>query len=325
MSKIKILITDGMAENGLKLLNENSSFEIDVRKSTSKEELEKVIGEYQVIVIRSATQLTENLIQKAIQMKLIVRAGAGVDNIDVPVATGKKIPVMNTATANSLAAAEQTIALMFSLLRHIPQSSRSLSEGKWDRGSFKGFELTGKTLGIIGLGNIGRIVAQKAIGLGMQVLGFDPTIQSLDRFPELAKHAESLSLAKSLADLLPKVDLLSIHVPKTETTTNLINSTIIEQMRDKSFLINCARGGIVNEKDVLSAVDSGKLEGAAFDVYEKEPPEFSNPLFNHPKIVAVPHLGAATFEAQKRVASTAASQIIGFFTKEDHTGVINGL
>lgn len=334
---VKILITDGMAKDGVDILKTQAGFEIDLRKNTPKEELAQIIGGYDCIVIRSATTLTGDLVQKAEQMKLIVRAGAGVDNIDVPVATERKIPVMNTATANSLAAAEQTIALMFAMLRLVPQSALSLREGKWDRDSFKGYEATGKTLAVIGLGNIGRIVAEKAIGLGMKVVGYDPKIKSLSQIEQiggpLAKLAANPSISESGAlkivetvdEAITSGNLVTLHIPRTNETKNLINADRIAKMKDKSFLINCARGGVVDEKAVIAALDSGKLAGAAFDVFEKEPPEFPNPLFTHPKVVCAPHLGASTYEAQERVALTAANQIVGFFGRGDKTGVINGL
>ncbi len=324
MSKIKVLITDGMAKEGVDILKAQSNFEVDLRKATPADELANIIGGYDAIVIRSATTLTKELVEKASSMKLIVRAGAGVDNIDVPTATAKKIPVMNTASANSLAAAEQTIALMFSMLRMIPQSAQTLREGKWDRDSFKGYEATGKTLGVIGLGNIGRIVAEKAIGLGMKVVGYDPMIKSMGQVPgKLAKMGEDFKLVGTVDEVTTVSNIITVHVPKNKDTANLINGDRIAKMKDKSFVLNCSRGGIVDEKAVMAACDSGKLAGAAFDVFEKEPPVFPNPLFTHPKIVCAPHLGASTFEAQDRVALTAAAQMIAFFGKGDRTGVIN--
>lgn len=324
MAKTKILITDGMAKEGVDILMAQPSFEVDLRKNTPASELLGMIQNYDAIVIRSATTLTKELIEKATQMKLIVRAGAGVDNIDVPTATAKKLPVMNTASANSMAAAEQTIALLFAMMRQVPQAHQSLKEGRWDRDSFKGYEVTGKTLGVIGLGNIGRIVAQKAIGLGMSVIGYDPMIKSMAQVPgPLAKMDESFKLVQTVDEVTTQANVITVHVPKNKETTNLINADRIAKMKDKSFVINCSRGGIVNETDVLAALDSGKLAGAAFDVFEKEPPVFPNPVFNHAKVVCAPHLGASTFEAQERVALTAASQLVGFFTQGDRTGIIN--
>lgn len=325
MAKTRILITDGLAKEGVDILKANPDFEIDLRKATSAEELAQIIGNYEAIVIRSATTLTGALLEKATAMKLIVRAGAGVDNIDVPTATARKLPVMNTASANSMAAAEQTIALMFASLRSVAQASLSLREGRWDRDSFKGYEATGKTLGVIGLGNIGRIVAEKAIGLGMTVVGYDPMIKSMTQVQgKLARMEDAFRLVQTVDEVVTTANIVTVHVPKNKDTTNLINADRIAQMKDKSFILNCSRGGIVNEADVIAALDSGKLAGAAFDVFEKEPPAFPNPLFSHAKITCAPHLGASTFEAQERVALTAAAQMVGFFAKGERAGVING-
>lgn len=324
MSKIKVLITDGLAKDGVEPLTADGNYEIDLRKETPKDELEKIISQYQVIVIRSATTLTKELIEKGASLKLIVRAGAGVDNIDVKAASANGIPVMNTASANSLAAAELTIALLFAMFRQIPQAHYSLSQQKWERASFKGMEVTGKTLGVIGLGNIGRIVCEKAMGLGMRVNGYDPTLKSLSQLPQsLAKSDESFNLITNLDDILKTADVVTLHVPKTAETANLINEQKLGMMKTGSYLINCARGGIVDEKAVLAALTSGKLAGAAFDVFEKEPPVFPNAMFENNKVIFTPHLGASTVEAQERVAITAAKQMIAFFRSGDRTGVVN--
>ena len=322
--KIKVLIADGMASDGLEILKACSDLEIDNRKATPADELAKIIGEYECIVVRSATTLTADLISKAAKMKLVVRAGAGVDNIDVPSATAKKLPVMNTASANSLAAAEMTIALLFAMFRQIPQAQASLAAGRWDRATFKGFEDTGKVLGVVGLGNIGRIVAEKAVGLGMKVLGYDPMVKALSQVPgPLSRMDESVRIVRTVDEVAQGCDILTLHVPKSKETANLIDAARIAKMKDGSFLINCARGGLVDEKAVLAAVESGKLTSAAFDVFEKEPPAFPNPLFTNPKIVCVPHLGASTQEAQTRVGLTAANKIVGFFKRGERVGVVN--
>lgn len=320
---MRILITDGMAKEGLDILGSNPDFQVDCRKATSKDELLGLIGNVQCVVIRSATQLTRDVLEKAAQMKLIARAGAGVDNVDVTYATERKIPVMNAASANSLAAAELTMGLMFSVLRQIPQAALSLKEGRWDREKFKGYELSGRTLGVIGLGNIGRLVAERAVALGMRVVGFDPTVQSLSQVPSLQRFGESVAIKTTLDAVLPLVDVLTLHIPKTKQTANIINEAALEKMKKGSFLFNCARGGLVDEQAVIKALDSGKLLGAGFDVFDKEPPQFPHPLFTHPKVVCVPHIGASTFEAQERVGSLTAKQIVGFFTKGEKAGVIN--
>ncbi len=324
MAKTKILITDGMAANGASVLQGNPDFEVNLRKATSADELGAMIGEYHCIVIRSATTLTADLIQKATSMKLIVRAGAGVDNIDVKAATARSIPVMNTASANSLAAAEQTIALMFAMLRQVPQAHQSLREGRWDRDKFKGVEATGKTLAVLGLGNIGRLVAERGVGLGMSIVGYDPMIRSLSQLGgKLAKWDESVRIVGSVDEALAVADIVTLHLPKTPETANLFNAERLGKMKKGSFLLNCARGGIVDERAALQALESGHLAGAAFDVFEKEPPAFPLALAQHPKVVCAPHLGASTLEAQDRVASTAAEQIVGFFKSGNRAGVIN--
>lgn len=311
----KILITDGMSPTAVDALKQEEGFEVDLRKETPVAELEKIIGNYQAIVIRSATTLTKELLSLASQMKLIVRAGAGVDNIDVAFATEKKIPVMNTASANSNAAAEQTIALLFAMFRQIPQAYTSMKEKRWDRALFKGYEVSGKTLGVVGLGNIGRLVAEKAHGLGMKVIAFDPVIKTS---PE-----GYIQLYSDLNEVLTRCDVLTLHVPKNDKTKNLINSDTLSLMKDGSFLVNCARGGVVDETAVLKALDSKKLKAASFDVFEKEPVDFPHALSQHPSVICVPHLGASTVEAQERVGQTAVQQMIGFFKNGDHTGVVN--
>ncbi len=325
MGTIKVLVADGMDKSGLEILKNTKAaqFELDVRSATPVDDLKKIIGGYDAIIVRSATTLTAELIGLCTSMKLIVRAGAGVDNIDVKAASAKKIPVMNTASANSLAAAEQTIALLFGMFRQVAPAAQSLKEGRWDRNLFKGYEVTGKTLGVVGLGNIGRLVVERAIGLKMKVIGFDPMIKSMSQLPSLGKFDESFKLMSTLDEVCKTADVITLHIPKVAETANLFNSDRLGSMKKGSFLINCSRGGIVDEKALIAALDSGQLAGAALDVFEKEPPPFPNPLFTHAKILCAPHLGASTFEAQTRVALTAAEQMIGFFSKGDRTGVVN--
>ncbi len=309
----RVLIADGMAENGLDILRSQSEFKIDLHKAITSSDLLRVIPDYQVLVVRSATQVTSEVIAMAKSLKLIVRAGAGIDNINVAKASEKKIAVMNTASANSLAAAEHTLALLFALWRNIPQANQSLKEGRWDREKYKGQEISGKTLGILGLGNIGSIVAKKARALDMKVLGYDP----------VAPHIEGIERAGSMEAVLQHCDVLSLHLPKSKSGRYLIGPLEFQQMRKGSSLIQCARGGLVDEEALLAALESGHLAGAALDVFEEEPPVGIRSLLNHPRVVATPHLGASTLEAQERVASTAAEQILGFFKKNEKKGIIN--
>lgn len=317
----KILITDGLANDGLEILKTEKSFELDVRKATDAQELLKIIPAYDCLVVRSATKVTREVIEKGAKLKLICRAGAGVDNVDVEAATQKKITVMNTASANSLAAAEQAIALMFSVLRQIPQAHESMKAGRWDRANFAGLEATGKTLGILGLGNIGRIVADRAIGLRMKVVGYDPLVKSPSQLP--AEIRDKVTMRDSIEAVLKEADIVTLHLPLIKETKGLLNRDRLMQMKDGAFLINCARGGLVDEDAVAALLDSGKLRGAAFDVYAEEPVKSPSKLVQNAKAVVTPHLGASTTEAQLRVGIMAAQQMVGFFTRGDRTGVLN--
>lgn len=317
----KILITDGLASDGQTILKNEKSFELDVRKETPAAELLNIIGNYDCLVVRSATKVTKEVIEKATQLKLICRAGAGVDNVDVEAASARKIAVMNTASANSLAAAEQTIALLFSMMRQTPEAHQSLKEGRWDRAKFSGFEVTGKTLGILGLGNIGRIVADRAVGLRMNVIGFDPFVKQSTQLPHELRN--TLNLEASAEDVLRKADIVTLHLPLTKETKGMLGREKLSLMKEGAWLVNCARGGLVDEDVVCDLLDSGKLRGVAFDVFKEEPVKFPSRLVSHPKALVAPHLGASTAEAQLRVGITAAQQMIGFFTKGDRTGVLN--
>jgi D-3-phosphoglycerate dehydrogenase len=313
--KTKLLIADGMSADSVEFLKKSSTLDVDFRKVVTPEEMAEIIGNYEVIAIRSATKLTAPLIERATKMKLIVRLGAGVDNIDVPAATAKKIAVMNTAAANALSAAEQAIALMFATARRIPQAYASLKAGKWERELFTGTEITGKTLAVLGCGQIGRIVAQKAAALGMNVVGYDPFVKELAGVRMVATVEEAVAGA----------DWITLHLPKIKETTGLVNAGLLAKFKKGACLVNAARGGICVEADVMAALDSGQLAFAAFDVFEKEPPVFPNALIDHPKVICVPHLGASTAEAQTRVGEVGARQILGFFERGEKAGVINGL
>ncbi len=303
---MKVLITDGMSKEGLAILEAAEGIELEVRKSTPKEELMEIIGGYDAVIIRSATKLTSDLIEAGTNLTAIGRAGIGVDNVDVDAATKKGIVVMNTPEANAITTAEHTITLMLSLARQIPQAHASLKAGKWERSKFKGIEIYGKTLGCIGLGNIGKLVAERAIGLKMNVIAYDPFLSK--------EAAEKLGVELvSFDDLLKRSDVITIHTPLTPETKDLINKETFEKTKKGLILINCARGGIVNEKDITEAVKDGKIAGAAFDVYASEPPEEGNPILTlEDNIVLTPHLGASTAEAQTKVGVAIAEQIVDF-------------
>jgi D-3-phosphoglycerate dehydrogenase / 2-oxoglutarate reductase len=310
----KVLISDGMDAEAVETLKASKNLAIDFRKSTPLPDLLKVLPTIECLAIRSATKVTKEVLDAAPNLKLVVRLGAGVDNIDLVAAKAKGVAVMNTASANALSAAEHAIALMFSLARNIPESAASLRKNEWRRADFVGVELDGKTLGILGLGQIGKIVARKAIGLGMKVVGYDPFVEKLKE-PELA----AVRVLKTIDEVLPLCDWVTLHLPKNKETTNLFNEARLKTLKKGARIVNAARGGIINEKDLMKVLDEGHLAGAALDVFDKEPPEFPNPLFQHAKVLAVPHLGASTFEAQSRVGTVGADRILAFFERGDRS------
>jgi D-3-phosphoglycerate dehydrogenase len=261
---MKVLISDNLSPVGVEILKK-AGLEVDARSKTSAEEIEKIIGDYDALIIRSATKVTAGLLEKAAKLKIVGRAGSGLDNVDTPAATKKGVVVMNTPGGNTVTTAEHTIGMIFACARMIPQAYASLKAGKWEKKKFEGVELYDKTLGVVGLGAIGGVVANRAIGIGMKVLAFDPFI-STDK-------AKSLGI--ELADLTTiykRSDFITVHTPKTKETANLINKDTIALMKDGVRIINCARGGIVNEQDLYEALKSGKVAAAAFEVFEKEPP-----------------------------------------------------
>ncbi len=304
---MKILVTDGLAREGKNILESAPGVEADIRESVDPEELKRIIKEYDGVVVRSATKITAEVIEAAAgSLKVVGRAGIGVDNVDVDAATRSGIVVMNTPEANAITTAEHAVALMMSLARGIPQAHISTASGKWERGKFKGIELFGKTLGLIGLGNIGKLVAERAAGLKMIPVAYDPFLT-----PEAAARA-GVKLAP-LDETLAQSDVITIHAPLTSQTKNLINSESIAKMKDGAILINCARGGIVDEEALSQAVSSGKLAGAALDVFSSEPPSADSPVLqNSGKMVLTPHLGASTREAQEKVGAAIARQMVDF-------------
>lgn len=300
---MKVLVSDSISQKGIDILI-RSGLEVDVRTGLSPDELKACIGEYHGLIIRSATKVTSDIIEAATNLKVIGRAGSGLDNVDKAAATKKGIVVMNTPGGNTITTAEHTIALMFALARQIPQAVASMKEGKWDKKRFMGVELYNKTLGIIGIGNIGKQVAKRAIGLGMNVIGYDPYLSE--------ENARDLGIKKvELTELFRTSDFITVHTPLTAETRNLINSKTIGIMKEGVRIINCARGGIVNEADLYEAIKSGKVAGAALDVFEKEPPG-DNPLLKLDNVLCTPHLGASTKEAQENVALAIAEQVADY-------------
>ena len=304
---MKILITDGLSKEGLDLLKSVPEFEVVEKKGLPKDEIKQIIRDYDALIVRSGTKVTADIIEAAAGgLKVIGRAGIGVDNVDVPAATKHGVVVMNTPEANAITTAEHTIALIFALARRVPQAHSSIQSGLWQRDKFKGKEIFGKTLGVIGLGNIGRLVAERAMGLKMKVIAYDPFLTQ--------EAASKLGIELvSFDDLIKGSDIITIHTPLTPDTKNLIRKETFAQMRKGVIIINCARGGIVNESDLYDALKEGTVAGAALDVYEKEPPDKENPLFTLDNVVLTPHLGASTEEAQTKVSIAVAEQIVDFF------------
>jgi D-3-phosphoglycerate dehydrogenase len=301
---MKILIADAMSDKAVDILRSNH-LDVEVKTDLKKEELQNIIGGYDALIVRSATKVTREIIEKADKLKVIGRAGIGVDNVDVEAATEKGIVVMNTPQGNALAAAEHALALMFALARKIPLADRTMKEGLWEKKLLMGVEVYEKTLGVIGIGNIGMIVAEKAVALGMKVMAYDLYVSK-----EIAgqKGIEMVGLDV----LLSKSDFISVHVPMTKETKDLINKDNLKRTKKGVFIINAARGGIVNEKDLFQALEEGQVAGAALDVFEQEPPPKGYPLVLSEKVIATPHLGASTKEAQSKVAIDIANQIADY-------------
>ncbi|MDD4526714.1 MAG: hydroxyacid dehydrogenase [Candidatus Margulisbacteria bacterium] len=300
MSKEKILISDKLSEEGLLILNKK--YQVDVLTGLSEEELVSIVADYDAMIVRSETNVTKKIINATKKMKIIGRAGVGVDNIDVQAAHNKGIVVVNSPEGNTVAAAEYTLGMVLSVSRNIPFSHQSLQDGKWDRPAFLGTELRGKTLGIIGLGKIGRQVALYAKAFGMKVVGYDVGVTNA--YPEL----DGLKLL-DLNEVLSTSDFLTLHIPKNKDTEGLFNKSMFDKMKDGVFFVNCSRGGIVVEKDLKDAVESGKVKAAAVDVFSEEPAGKRNSLIGVKNIITTPHLGAATKEAKINVAIDVAKQV----------------
>jgi D-3-phosphoglycerate dehydrogenase len=309
----KVLIADELSPAAVQIFRQRG-IEVDEKVGLKPKELREIIGEYDGLAIRSATKVTPEVIAVAKKLKVVGRAGIGVDNIDVKAATAAGICVMNTPFGNSITTAEHSIAMMMALARHIPQADRSTQDGKWEKSKFVGVELYAKTLGLIGCGNIGSIVADRAQGLKMKVIAFDPFLS-----PE---RALDLGVEKvELEDLFRRADFISLHTPLTDQTRGILNADSIAKCRPGVRIINCARGGLVVEEDLRAALDSGQVAGAAIDVFVEEPAK-SNPLFHHPHVVTTPHLGASSTEAQLNVALQVAEQMSDFLL---HGAVTNAL
>jgi D-3-phosphoglycerate dehydrogenase len=310
----RILVTDDLAPQGLEILRRARGFEVLNQPGLSPGELEAAIAGADALVIRSATKVTQGVIAAGKRLRVIGRAGIGVDNVDVPAATARGIVVMNTPGGNNVTTAEHAVALLVSLARHIPQATASMKAGHWEKNRFMGMELYNRTLGVIGLGRIGRIVADRARGLGMKVIGHDPYLSEgggLD--VELV----------SFEDLLERADAITLHVPRTKDTVALLDREAFERARPGVLVVNAARGGIVDEAALLEALESGKVGGAALDVFEQEPPPKDHPLVRHERVICTPHLGASTEQAQVNVSIAIAEQVRDYLLQDIVGNAVN--
>ncbi|MBK9586402.1 MAG: phosphoglycerate dehydrogenase [Alphaproteobacteria bacterium] len=310
----KVLISDKLDPLAIEIFKK-AGVEVDFKAGLSPAEQLAIIDQYDGLAIRSETKVNAAMIAAAKNLKVIGRAGIGVDNVDIPAATNAGIVVMNTPFGNSITTAEHAIAMMFSLARQIPQANASTHAGKWEKSKFMGTELYNKTLGVIGCGNIGSIVADRALGLKMKVIAYDPFLT--------AERAQDIGVEKvELEEIYARSDFITIHVPKNDKTSNMINAETIAQMKDGVYIINCARGGLIVEADLKAALDSGKVAGAGLDVFEVEPAK-ENILFNHPRLICTPHLGASTTEAQVNVALQVAEQMADYLMNGAVTNALN--
>ncbi len=305
-----------MSDRAAQILDASPAVEVDVRAGISADELKTAIHDYDGLLVRSRTKVTEEVINAASRLRIVGRAGIGVDNIDLTAASRKGILVENAPSGNSVTTAEHAICLLLSLARHIPQATASMKASKWEKKKFEGRELLGKTLGIIGLGNIGRIVASRAQGLQMRVVGYDPFISK--------DAAERIGVGLlSLDELFANSDFLTVHTPLTDETRGIIGKKAFSLMKPGVLLVNAARGGVVDEVALLEALESGKVAGAALDVFSKEPPPEKDPLVQHSRVICTPHLGASTSEAQDKVAEEVAEQLVVYAERGEVRNAIN--
>jgi D-3-phosphoglycerate dehydrogenase len=315
MLLMKVLVSDNLGEDGIRMFQDTPGLAVDVETGLEPEALKAIIGEYDALVIRSSTKVTADLLQAASRLKVVGRAGIGLDNVDIPEATRRGVVVMNTPTGNVVTTAEHAIAMMLALTRNIPKGTASLRDGRWEKKKLQGREIFNKVLGVIGYGKIGAIVADRARGLKMNVIIHDPFVN-----PEQIQKAGFESV--DLENLYRRADYITVHVPKLKNTVGMINQSALDQMKPGVMIINCARGGIVNEGALLAAIESGQVAGAALDVFETEPPGLS-PLIAHERVICTPHLGASTREAQTNVAVAIAQQIIDFLSAGTVINAVN--
>ena len=303
----RVLVADELSPEGVEILR-RAGLQVDVKVGMKAEELERVVGDYDALAVRSATKVTARVLERATRLKVVGRAGVGVDNVDLEAATRRGVVVMNTPGGSSVTVAELTVAMMLALSRHIAQATASVKAGRWEKKKFQGRELAGKTLGVVGIGNIGSVVVDRARAMKMRVVAYDPFIS-----PESAAQL-GVELVP-LDDLWARADVLSLHVPLTDKTRNLVNAETLAKMHKGALLVNCARGGLVDEKALAQALASGHLGGAALDVFDSEPPPADNPLLRLDNFICTPHLGASTEEAQAAVAAAICEQLVAYLVQ----------
>ncbi len=312
---MKVLVSDNLAETGIEALMEVPELDVEVNTSLTHDELKHIIKEYDALIIRSGTKVTAEIIENADNLKVVARAGIGLDNVDVEAASKRGIVVMNTPEGNVITTAEHTIAMLLAVTRNIPQATASLKSGKWEKKRFRGKEVFHKVLGIVGVGRIGRVVAERAAGLQMNVIAFDPYISS--------DVVEKLGITGvTLDELYARSDYITVHTPMTQETRGIINAEAFQKMKKGVYILNCARGGIVDEVALYEAIQSGIVAGAALDVFSKEPP-VDNPLLALDQVVATPHLGASTDEAQENVAIAVSEQVIDYLLRGTIRNAVN--
>ncbi len=311
----RVLVADPIAADGVDLLQSQGELQVDVKTGMKPPELLEVVGVYEGLVVRSETKVTSEVIKQGSKLRVIARAGIGVDNIDLDAATGAGIAVVNAPTGNTVAAAEHTVALMLALSRNIAEANQSMKEGQWKRGAFMGIEVRNKTLGIAGLGRVGTEVARRAQSFGMRLVGFDPFVA-----PEYARRLGVELL--TLEEMLAQADFVTLHTPLTEGTREMISAPQLAIIKKGARIINVARGELINEAALLDALDSGRLGGVALDVFAQEPPVDSL-LPKHPKVLVTPHLGASTEEAQREVAIEAAEQVLAVLSGQPARNTVN--
>lgn len=312
----KVLVLDGISDLGIQLLNDASDVTVDKKNTMPEDELLSIIGEYDALMVRSQTKVTETVMQAGTKLKVVGRAGVGVDNIDLEGATKRGIVVINAPDGNTIATCEHTFAMMMAVARSIPQAYKKTVSGEWDRKSFVGVELRNKVLGILGMGRIGSEVARRAKVFGMEVIGYDPFLTE--------ERAEKLGVKLgSVNDIARQADFITVHTPLTNETRHIISRTQFEMMKPGVRIINCARGGIVDELALVEAVQQGIVAGAAFDVFEEEPPRADHPFINNPKIIVTPHLGASTVEAQENVAIDVSEEVLHILRGEAFKNAVN--